>query len=171
MIRFSSLSILALVLFCLALNPVAAQQPKGKKAPPKEPEPMDISDQVRGTIDPQTGKYYKISGPFGKSYFVTGDDFRFRSASITAEKNGNAMINVTRIVIDVNEDERGIQFIGMAGVQVELMKKDAKVPEVTVVRQGNQTVTFEEKGQVTIVIGKPVPPLPKPAPKAPPAKK
>jgi hypothetical protein len=172
MMRFSMLFVFAVIFgFTVAVSgPAAAQQPKGKKAPPQEPQVMDISDNIRATIDAATGKYYKISGPFGRSYFVVGDDMGFKEASVTVEKFGNVPHNITRIVIDVKEDERGIQLIGMAGVQIEQLTKDAKVPEITVVRTGNQTVEIKEKCQLTVVIGKPVPPMPKVQPKAPPKK-
>ena len=168
----------ALILLTLSGSDASAQLPKGK-AKVKEPEVMDITQQVGASADPRNPKYFKISGPFGQSYFVVGDDVGLKSASITSgEKVENPNTkkeetrNITRIEMRVVEDGRGIQFIGMAGAQVEFLPdgtKKGQAPEVTVIRMNNQTVDLD-KGTATIVLGRPVPPMPKADPKNPPKK-
>jgi hypothetical protein len=150
-----------------------AQPPKGK-AKEQEPVVTDITDRVAATADPRNPKYFKLTGAFGQSYIVLGDDVGLKSATMTTgEKvltpgmNKETVHNVMRVEMRVTEDGRGIQFVGMVGAQVEFLADGAKKgtpPEVTVIRKANQTIDLD-KGVVTIVMGKPLPPLPKVDPK------
>ncbi len=162
-----------LVVVALSSGSASAQLPKGK-VKGKEPEVTDITAQAAASADPRNPQYFKITGPRGGSYFVVGDDVSLKSASITTNEKvvnpttkKDVIVNVTRIEMKVAEHGRGIQFIGMAGAQIEFLADGAKKgaePEITVIRTGNQTVDLD-KGVATIVMGKPVPPMPKVDPK------
>jgi hypothetical protein len=166
------------VLFTLAAitSTVAHAQPPG----PQQPMEQDITAQAEEFID---GSYFKVTGPFGKSYFVTAtEDMNFEKATRAME----GRVVVTKIYFEVTAENRGIQFINMMGTQVEFTPKaeevDPKAPKpavppkkpetkVGLVTKANETVNFKEEGTVVVVLGRPIPQPEKPSKKKMPKKK
>ena len=166
--KIPAVCLLAIAFAILTLNssPGHAQPPKkGPKVP--EAVETDITADVQKTVN---GLYYKLSGPFGQTYLLANADVAFKSASLTTneevtttvgKKEVKGYTNVRRLVFKVTDNDGGFTFKGMAGAQLEYLDADAKKgakPEIKVIRTGDETHLFN-KGDLTIVLGKPVPPL------------